>query len=127
MELWNILGNIVILLGASLLVGGVFSRLGQSPLIGYLLAGMMLGGPGSIQVVSSEHEIEAIAELGVALLLFSHGLEFSIVRLKKLGARPLLGGCTASPANGPIGYGCSTPVRLGNKRSSRRWCDVISK
>lgn len=92
MELWTILGNVVILLGASLLVGGLFSRFGQSPLVGYLLAGMMLGGPGSIHAVSSEHEIEAIAELGVALLLFSLGLEFSFDRLRKLGSTPLLGG-----------------------------------
>lgn len=87
-----ILRDIVILLGASLLVGGLFSRFGQSPIVGYLLAGMMLGGPGSLHAVSSEQEIEAIAELGVALLLFSLGLEFSIERLKKLGAKPLLGG-----------------------------------
>ncbi|MCA9027116.1 MAG: cation:proton antiporter [Planctomycetaceae bacterium] len=92
MDLWIILRDIVISLGVSLLVGGVFSRFGQSPIVGYLLAGMMLGGPGSIHAVRSEHEIEAIAELGVALLLFSLGLEFSIERLKKLGVRPLLGG-----------------------------------
>lgn len=92
MDLWIILRDIVVLLGACLLVGGVFSRLGQSPIVGYLLAGMFLGGPGSLHAVSSELEIEAIAELGVALLLFSLGLEFSIERLKKLGAKPLLGG-----------------------------------
>jgi CPA2 family monovalent cation:H+ antiporter-2 len=91
-NLWIILGDIVVLLAASLLVGGLFARFGQSPLLGYLLAGMLLGGPGSIHAVGSEHEIEAIAELGVALLLFSLGLEFSLDRLKKLGARPLLGG-----------------------------------
>lgn len=91
-ELWIILRDIVVLLGACLLVGGVFSRFGQSPIVGYLLAGMFLGGPGSIHAVSSEQQIEAISELGVALLLFSLGLEFSIERLKKLGAKPLLGG-----------------------------------
>jgi CPA2 family monovalent cation:H+ antiporter-2 len=91
-DLWLILRDIVVLLSASLLIGGLFSRLGQSPLVGYLLAGMMLGGPGSIHAVSSESEIEAIAELGVALLLFGLGLEFSLDRLKKLGAKPLLGG-----------------------------------
>ncbi len=92
MDLWIILRDIVVLLGASLLVGGVFSRFGQSPIVGYLVAGMALGGPGSLQAVQSEHEIEAIAELGVALLLFSLGLEFSIQRLKELGTKPLLGG-----------------------------------
>lgn len=92
LDLWIILRDIVVLLSASLIIGGVFSRLGQSPIVGYLLAGMMLGGPGSINAVQAGGEIEAIAELGVALLLFSLGLEFSIPRLKKLGAKPLLGG-----------------------------------
>lgn len=92
MDLWTILGDVVILLGGSLLVGGLFSRFGQSPIVGYLLAGMLLGGPGSIHAIRTQHEIEAIAELGVALLLFSLGLEFSIARLRKLGAKPLLGG-----------------------------------
>ena len=85
MDSWGLLLEIVILLAVSLVFGGVLSRLGQSPLVGYLLAGMMLGGPGSLQVVKSEHDIEAIAELGVALLLFSLGLEFSWRRLKSLG------------------------------------------
>ena len=52
----------------------------------------MLGGPGSFQIVRSERDIEAIAELGVSLLLFSLGLEFSVSRLRGLGGRALLGG-----------------------------------
>jgi len=90
--LWLILRDILVLLGGCLLVGGIFSRFGQSPIVGYLLAGMALGGPGSLNLVQTAHEIEAIAELGVALLLFSLGLEFSVVRLKDLGWKPLLGG-----------------------------------
>jgi CPA2 family monovalent cation:H+ antiporter-2 len=50
---------------------------------------MLLGGIGAI---GSRAEIEAIAELGVALLLFSLGLEFSLERLKKLGPQPLIAG-----------------------------------
>lgn len=92
MNFWIILSDVVLLLTACLILGGIMSRLGQSPLIGYLLAGMFLGGPGSIHLVHSQHEIESVSELGVALLLFSLGLEFSINRLKKLGAKPLLGG-----------------------------------
>jgi len=91
-DIWNLLFEIVILLGGALLVGGVFSRFGQSPLVGYLLAGMMLGGPGSFHVVQSEENIETIAELGVSMLLFSLGLEFSLTRLTELGARTLLAG-----------------------------------
>ncbi|SFI80346.1 cation:proton antiporter [Planctomicrobium piriforme] len=92
METWNLLFNIVLLLGACMVAGGLFARFGQSPMLGYLLAGMFLGGPGSIRVIHSEHEIEAIAELGVALLLFSLGLEFSIARLLSLGNKTLMAG-----------------------------------
>ena len=92
MDLWIILSDIVQLLAASLILGMICSRLGLSPIIGYLLAGMFLGGPGSLHVVQSKAEIEAIAELGVALLLFTLGLEFSLERLKELGQKPLIGG-----------------------------------
>ena len=115
MELWTILRDVVVLLGASLLVGGVFSRFGQSPIVGYLLAGMLLGGPGSVHAVSGQHEIEAIAELGVALLLFSLGLEFSVSRLKKLGAKPIVGGAAQVGLTVLLGFGgatlCGLPVR----------------
>ncbi|QDS93927.1 Inner membrane protein YbaL [Roseimaritima multifibrata] len=94
MELWILLADIVFLLAACLIGGGLASRIGQSPLVGYLLAGMLVGGPGGFGFVGSNVEIEEIAELGVALLLFSLGLEFSIERLKGLGSRPLLGGAS---------------------------------
>lgn len=92
MDSWALLFDIVLLLAASLLAGGLFSKLGQSPLVGYLLAGMLLGGPGSLHLIRSESAIEPIAELGVALLLFSLGLEFSLRRLRSLGGRSLFAG-----------------------------------
>ncbi len=112
MELWVILTDIVILLSASLVVGAFFSRLGQSPIVGYLFAGMVLGGPGSIRLVSSQHAIEAISELGVALLLFSLGLEFSITRLRRLGMVPLLGGAAQVILTMLAGLGCALACGL---------------
>lgn len=105
MDIWITLGHILILLASGLILGGLFSRLGQSPLLGYILAGMLLGGPGSIHLVGSEHEIESLAELGVTLLLFSLGLEFSIQRMKALGAKPLLGGVLQVILTILAGYG----------------------
>lgn len=92
MESWKVLFDILVLLSASLLLGGLMARWGQSPLLGYLLAGMVLGGPGSLDLVGSAEEIEFIAELGVALLLYSLGLEFSFQRMQALGSRLLWGG-----------------------------------
>lgn len=92
MHSWNLLFDVIVLLAGCLIGGGLMSRLGQSPLVGYLLVGMLIGGPGSMHLIGSEGSIEQIAELGVALLLFSLGLEFSIKRLLALGRRSLLGG-----------------------------------
>jgi len=89
---WQVLLDVVLLLAVCLLAGGLFARIGQSPLVGYLLGGMLVGGPGSLNLVDNAKEIEAISELGVALLLFGLGLEFSWVRLKSLGGRALGGG-----------------------------------
>jgi CPA2 family monovalent cation:H+ antiporter-2 len=53
---------------------------------------MFLGGPGSLQLIKSPLEIEAIAELGVSLLLFSLGLEFSWDKIKSLPLKIIRGG-----------------------------------
>jgi len=92
MESWDMLLEIIILLLGCLLAGSLMAWLKQSPLVGYLLAGMVLGGPGSFGIVKGEEHIESIAELGVALLLFSLGLEFSWKRVVGLGKATLLAG-----------------------------------
>lgn len=117
MEDWRILGDIVTLLAACLLLGGIASRLKLSPLVGYLLAGMLLGGPGSVRLVESEPQIEGIAELGVALLLFSLGLEFSLERLKQLGAKPLLGGGLQVVVTMLVGWLCAWPFAASGREA----------
>jgi len=102
MQSWSLLIEIVILLGVCLVTGGILSHFRQSPLVGYLLAGMLLGGPGSLNIVQSESHIEAIAELGVALLLFSLGLEFSWIRLKELGIRIMAAGAVQVVLTGVV-------------------------
>ncbi len=93
MSSWDLVLDIVLLLLACLVTGAVFSRFRQSPLVGYLVAGMLVGGPGSLDVIRAEAHIETIAELGVAMLLFNLGLEFSWRQLETLGRRTL--GCGA--------------------------------
>jgi K+:H+ antiporter len=83
MEPWELLLDVVLLLGACLVVGFIFARIGQNPLVGYLLAGMALG-PGALEMIQPGEEMNTIAELGVSLLLFSIGLEFSWIRLRSL-------------------------------------------
>lgn len=83
--------DVVILLAAAMFLGAMFERLRQSAIVGYLLAGTLLG-PNAFDLVVHDEGVAAIAELGVALLLFSIGLEFSWGRLRSLGRPALLGG-----------------------------------
>jgi CPA2 family monovalent cation:H+ antiporter-2 len=91
MDLWSVLFDILILLLTALVLGVVCERLRQSAILGYLAAGTLLG-PNALQFISSASEVSALAELGVALLLFTIGLEFSWPRLRRLGAAALGGG-----------------------------------
>jgi len=111
--MWEVLLDIVLLLGGALLLGGLASRFGQSPLVGYLLAGMLLGGPGAANVIQFEHDVEAVSELGVSLLLFSLGLEFSWDRLQALGFRLLLGGVAQVVVTAVVGAWVGTLFGLG--------------
>jgi K+:H+ antiporter len=91
MDLWNVLFDILILLLTALVLGVLCERLRQSAILGYLAAGTLLG-PNAFKVIASASEVSSLAELGVALLLFTIGLEFSWQRLRKLGAAALGGG-----------------------------------
>ncbi|HOO57186.1 MAG TPA: cation:proton antiporter [bacterium] len=91
MAIWEILLEMLILLGAAFLLGAVAERFRQNAIIGYLAAGAIVG-PHALNVITSAKEVGYIAELGVSLLLFSIGLEFSFSRLKRLGSAALGGG-----------------------------------
>jgi CPA2 family monovalent cation:H+ antiporter-2 len=91
MDFWALLLDVVILLALALALGVLFERLKQSAILGYLAAGTLLG-PGALNLISGKEVISAMAELGVALLLFTIGLEFSWSRLRRLGAIAVAGG-----------------------------------
>lgn len=117
MDSWKLLWEIVLLLGACLILGSVCSWLKQSPIVGYLTAGMFLGGPGSLGLLQAGRDIEAIAELGVALLLFSLGLEFSWRRLMSLGSKTLLSGAVQVIATAVLGSLVALRFRLDVKEA----------
>jgi CPA2 family monovalent cation:H+ antiporter-2 len=87
-----LLRDLVFLLAASLPVVFVARRLGLPALVGFLLTGILIG-PNGLGVVESAERVQLLAEVGVVLLLFTVGLEFSLSRLAKMG-RLLLGAGT---------------------------------
>jgi len=63
----------------------------QNPVVGYLAAGMLLG-PTGMGLIGNNGQLRDLSELGVALLLFAIGLEFSYARLRQIGSIASVGG-----------------------------------
>ena len=78
------LGPLALIFLAALCAAYLLHRLRQPPLIGFLVAGALLG-PFGLGLVKDMHVVESLAELGVVLLLFSVGLELSLGSLRRLG------------------------------------------
>ncbi|MBL8209141.1 MAG: cation:proton antiporter, partial [Bryobacterales bacterium] len=75
------------------LAGGLLARALKLPLlVGYVIAGVVVGPHNGGPTVGEVHEVELLAEIGVALLLFSLGLEISLRDLKTVRRVALIGG-----------------------------------
>lgn len=77
----GIAADIAIIIVAALIGGSIAHLLRQPLLIGFILAGVVVGPYTGIIAISEVHNIELLAEIGVALLLFALGLEFSLKEL----------------------------------------------
>ncbi len=86
-----ILQDILIILGFALATSLLAHRLRVPNLVGFIIAGMFIG-PFGLRLIPNTHEIELLAELGIVLLLFSIGLEFSPAHFRRLRRVVLLGG-----------------------------------
>ncbi|TET27075.1 MAG: sodium:proton exchanger, partial [Dehalococcoidia bacterium] len=83
--------SIVILLVAALVGGMIAHRLRQPVILGYLIVGVIVG-PYALGLVADLVLVEAVATMGVALLMFTLGLEISVSQLKQVGRAGLWGG-----------------------------------
>jgi CPA2 family monovalent cation:H+ antiporter-2 len=101
---WSVLWDILVLLAMALVLGTLAERLGQSVIVGYLIAGTLVG-PNVLGWISTQDELFNIAELGVALLLFAIGLEFSPRRLLSLGSIVLKTGPLQVVITAVLGFG----------------------
>ena len=91
MEQIPLLDEIAIIALLGVLVTIVLSRLRLPTVAGLLLSGALVG-PFGLKFVRSIHAIEMLAEIGVVLLLFTIGLEFSFARLRSIFRQVALGG-----------------------------------
>lgn len=84
-------GEVVTLLVASALVAYLCHRLRVTPIVSFLFTGMLIG-PHALGLVRDPELIEAAAEVGVVLLLFTIGVEFSLARLAGIRRLIFVGG-----------------------------------
>ncbi len=86
-----LLNDIVIIFGLSVVILFICHRLKVPVIVGFLLTGI-LTGPYGLGLVKAVHEVEVLAEVGVVLLLFTIGMEFSLEKLLKIKKSFLVGG-----------------------------------
>jgi len=115
--------DIILLVVAAFFSGLLMQRLGQPLILGYILAGVILGPYTGGLTVSSIHEIELLAEIGVALLLFALGLEFSIKDLKPVKKVALIG--TPIQITLTIGLGFGIGYSMGWEWKASLWLGAL--
>jgi len=91
MHALNFLQDLAVVMIVAGLVTVVFHRLKQPVVLGYILAGIIIGPhtpPAAL--IHDQETIETLAELGVILLMFSLGLEFNLRKLTRVGVPALI-------------------------------------
>ena len=91
MENIPLLRDIVILMAVSVPLSMLLTRFGLPTVVGFLLTGVIIG-PYGFALVRDTHTVELLAQIGVVLLLFTIGLEFSIAKLLNIRREGIMGG-----------------------------------
>jgi CPA2 family monovalent cation:H+ antiporter-2 len=87
----SVLRDLVVLFGLGVAVVVLFHRVRIPPIVGFLITGVVCG-PYGFGLIEGVHQVEALAEIGVVLLLFTVGIEFSIQQLMRIRRFLVLGG-----------------------------------
>ncbi|MCW5557027.1 MAG: cation:proton antiporter [Verrucomicrobiae bacterium] len=84
------LQDLAVVMVVAALVTMLFHRLKQPVVLGYILAGVIIGPHTPIPLIHDLGTIETLAELGIVFLMFSLGLEFNLRKLREVGVTALL-------------------------------------
>jgi CPA2 family monovalent cation:H+ antiporter-2 len=106
MEEVALLKDFAIIMIVAAVITLLFRRLRQPPILGYLIAGLLVGPyilPAPL--VTDLHTISLLADLGLILLLFGLGLEFSWNKIRQIGLSVLIIGAIEILTMISIGYG----------------------
>jgi len=80
------LQTLALVLGVAALTTAIFQRLKQPVVFGYIIAGLLVGPHVPVQFAADPNIVQTLSELGIILLMFALGLEFSLKRVLQIGA-----------------------------------------
>jgi CPA2 family monovalent cation:H+ antiporter-2 len=120
----GIAGDIALILVAAFIGGIAAQRFGLPLILGYIVAGVLVGPNTPGPTVGEVHEIELLAEIGVALLLFAIGLHFPLGELAPVKRIALIGTPIQMGLTGLFGYGLGNVV-LGLDWTESVWLGAI--
>ena len=114
------LRDLIIIFVVAVAVVIILSRFKIPSIAAYILAGALMG-PKSLALINDIHRVEVLAEIGVSLLLFGIGMEFSLKKLRALWLNIFVGGtvqvvitgCIAGVIVYFIGYGLPAAIFIG--------------
>ncbi len=110
--------DLAVVMVTSGIVTAVFHQLRQPVVLGYILAGVIIGPhTPPFAFVRDGHSIETLAELGVTLLLFGIGLEFSLRKLRRVGGVALAGAAFEIPVMVWLGFSAGRLAGWGTTES----------
>ncbi|HQY90003.1 cation:proton antiporter [Caldilinea sp.] len=119
----GIAADLAIIIVAALVGGMVAQTLRQPLIVGYILAGVIVGPYTGFITVSNPNQIALLAEIGVALLLFTLGIEFSLKELKPVRRMALFG--TPIQMALTIGFGYGVGQWLGLDWVASLWFGAV--
>lgn len=99
----ELLFNLVASLTAALVGGWLAVRLGQSAILGYIVAGIAIG-PATPGFVGDLRAVEVLADIGIIFLMFAIGVQFSFSELMGVGRVALVGGLGQVALTLAVGY-----------------------
>ncbi|KAA3633283.1 MAG: hypothetical protein DWP97_09485, partial [Calditrichaeota bacterium] len=105
-----------VIISVAIVVVVLFHRFKLPSIAGFILSGLLVG-PNGLRWINDTHQVEMLAEIGVALLLFGIGVELSLDKLKKIWRLAAIGGFLQVVLTTLAAYGVSISFGFDGKSS----------
>lgn len=111
-----IIYDVLIILALSILVIYLCHRIKVPPIVGFILTGLLVG-PHGLKLIQVAESVDSLAEIGIVLLLFSIGIEFSFKKLMEIKYSLFVGGVTQAVLTMLATFGICKMVGLPTNQS----------